>query len=93
MGEILECIFGAIYYNKAKWSLVMLIHGLCSAHRVIIFNLIIIMKYELGFKCIVNYRWSACPVQGGYITGKFKNTNVEVPRNVHLYGPCQNLLK
>ena len=64
MDEILECILGTIYGNKYKWSLVMLICGICSADTVIIINLIIDIEYHLGFKFIVNEGWYPYLVQG-----------------------------
>ena len=70
MGEILECIFGTIYGNKAKMSLEMLICGVCSYDMVIINKLIIIMEDHLNLKCIVNEGWYPYPVQGEYTTGK-----------------------
>ena len=70
MGEILECIFGEMYGNKAKRSLEMLICRICSSYMVIIINLIRIMEYHLDFKCIVNEGWSPYPVQDEYTTGK-----------------------
>ena len=47
---MIEYIFGAIYGNKAKRSLEMIICGLCTSDMVIIINLIMIVEDQLDFK-------------------------------------------
>ena len=44
---IIECIFGLICANKAKWSIIMLIDGICSANMVVANKLITIWEYLL----------------------------------------------
>ena len=43
----LECIFGKICDNKAKWSLIIIIYGLFSANIEVITNLVIILEDQL----------------------------------------------
>ena len=44
MGEILECVFGKIYGNNDRWSLVIIICGICSDNMAVIIKLVIILE-------------------------------------------------